>query len=644
MLVMSFLFGLFSLLLMTFFQIQIVDGKKWALLGKRQHFFEVREAPLRGVFFANAASQKVPLVFDLEIWHLFVDPEAIPEEKKGALQELLAGVLGLSSQESEGLYVKSRSRRLKSGLSRHEKDSLFALWTPFAKKNRLPKNALYAVRDYQRSYPFGSLLGQVLHTIQGVKEEGTQLAIPTGGLELSLNEWLKGKGGKRLLMRSPRNAFETGEVIETPVAGADVELTVNILLQAICEEELKKGVLSTGSKGGVALMMDPRSGEILALAEYPFFDPGRYQEYFNTPEKIEHTKVRAITDANELGSVMKPLTAALALKASSDLKGQGKGPLFDPEEKIKTHNQVFPGRKKPIKDTKLHYYLNMDMAIQKSSNIYAALLVDRMIKELGASWYRTELVNTFGFGQKTGIELPGESSGVVPKPSQHSKGWSVATPYSMAFGHNLQTTSVQLVRAIAVLVNGGYLVQPHIVRQIYQGETILVDKSDSTRLKVLDEEICKRVVRAMKFVTKPGGSSPKGDVFGYTEGGKSGTANKVVNGAYSETKYVSSFIGFTPAENPAFVLLVTLDEPEYGFVPGIGKIHHAGVATGPIFSEISRRSLDVLGVPPDDPYGYAVNDPRYNREKADLRKDVLVLQEMYEKWNKFDKDETKKIN
>ena len=632
-LVMSFLFALFGLLLMSFFQIQIVDGKKWALLGKKQHYFEVREPPSRGVFYAG----KTPLVFDLEIWHLFVDAEAIPEEKKKALEELLKGALELNTKEVEAaIYAKSRSRRLKDGLTRQEKESLFALWLPFAKKNRLPKNALYAVRDYQRSYPFGFFLGQVLHTIQGVKEEGTKQGIPTGGLELSMNESLKGKGGRRLLMRSPRNAFETGDVIEAPEAGADVQLTVNTLLQAICEEELKKGVDYAGAKGGVALMMNPKNGEILALAHYPFFDPSRYQEYFNDPEKIEQTKVKAVTDAHELGSVMKPLTAALALKANQSLKAKGKASLFDPDERIKTHTQLFPGRKKPIKDTKLHTYLNMDMAIQKSSNVYAAILVDRILKEFGAAWYRDELVTTFGFGKKSGIELQGESAGVVPRPSRSSKEWSLATPYSMAFGHNIQTTSVQLVRAISVLVNGGYLVQPHLVRQIGQGE-----KTVSAPEKVLDEEICHRVVRSMKFVTKPGGSAPKGDVFGFTEGGKSGTANKVVNGAYSETKYVSSFVGFAPAENTAFVLLVTLDEPEYGFIPGVGKIHHGGVATGPIFSEIARRSLEVLGVRPDDPFGYAVNDPRYNRERADYRREALQLQEMYEKWNR---DEAKKIN
>ncbi len=636
------LFALFSLLIMTFFQMQIIEGEKWALLGKRQHFFEVRDPPLRGTFFAQGPDGKKQLVFDLSVWHLFVDPEAIPEDKKKPLQELLMTTLKMSEEEVEVLHLKSRSRCLKRGLNREEKETLFALWTPFAKKNKLPKNALYAVADYQRSYPFGSFLGQVLHTIQGVKEEGTLLAIPTGGLELSLNEWLKGEGGKRLLMRSPRNAFETGEVVKAPKAGAHAELTIHYLLQAICEEELKKGATAAKAKGGMAIMMEPSTGEILALAEYPFFNPTEYQEYFNDPEKIKWTKVKGITDANEPGSVMKPITAALALKANALLKAEGKGPLFDPEEKIKTHNQVFPGRKKPIRDTKVHHYLNLNMAMQKSSNVYVALLVDKIIRQFGASWYRKELVDTFGFGVKTGIELPGESSGVLPRLGKGSKEWSVATPYSMSFGHNIQTTSLQLVRAYSVLVNGGYLVKPHLVRQITQGSDLLIDKRETEKVKVLDEEICNRIVLSMKFVTKPGGSGSKADVFGFTEGGKSATANKIVNKAYSETKYVSSFVGFTPAKNPAFVLLVTLDEPEYGFLNGVGKIHHGGTVAGPIFAEIARRSLQVLGEIPDDPWGYPVNDPRYDKEKADLRKEVLALQETYEKWNKFDHDETKK--
>jgi cell division protein FtsI (penicillin-binding protein 3) len=631
---MVFLFGLFTLLITTFFHIQVIEGEKWSLLGKRQHFFEVREPPLRGLFLAQGVNEKRQLVFDLEIWHLFIDPEAIPEGKKRGFQEFLIEALGLTPEETEVVYLKSRLRCLKRDLSREEKSLLFGLWTPFAKKNKLPKNALYAVKDYQRSYPFKSFLGQVLHTIQGVKEEGTNFAIPTGGLELSLNEWLKGEGGKRVLMRSPRNSFETAETVQAPKAGANVELTIHTLLQAICEEELEKGVLKASAKGGIALMMQPKTGEILALAHYPFFNPSEYQSYFNDPQKIHHTKVKAITDAHEPGSVMKPMTAAIALKANEELKRAFKPPLFDPEEKMRTESQLFKGRKKPIRDTKTHHYLNLNMAMQKSSNVYVALLVDKIISSFGAPWYRQELVSIFGFGEKTGIELPAESSGVVPNPLKGKKEWSLATPYSMAFGHNIQTTSVQLVRAMSVLVNGGYLVKPHLVKKISDKNEVLLDNTSLQPVKVLDEQICKRVVQSMKFVTKPFGSGSKADVFGFTEGGKSATANKIENGTYSETQYVSSFIGFTPAHDPEFVLLVTLDEPEYGFLSGVGKIHHGGVVAGPIFKEIATRALQVLQTKQDDPYGYPVNDPRYDKEKADLRKEVFLLQETYEKWNK----------
>ncbi len=151
--------------------------------------------------------------------------------------------------------------------------------------------------------------------------------------------------------------------------------------------------------------------------------------------------------------------------------------------------------------------------------------------------------------------------------------------------------------------------------------------------KVLSKSIVDEVVKAMKFVTKIGGSARRADVFGYTEAGKTGTPNKIVNGGYSEKLYCPSFVGFVPVSNPSFVLLVTIDEPEYGYIPGIGKKHHGGMCAAPVFREISRRSLEYLGIPPDDPFGYPPGDPRRNTEKADYFKEIRLLKEMYEKWN-----------
>ncbi len=647
---------LFSILIAQFYQIQIFDGEKWSKQADKQHYFVVKEPFMRGTFVSNTAIKKghpeahQSFVIDVQKFHLYADPKAIPPESRNDVINMLSSALELDSKAQKALLKdlerNTRSRRLHMWLDQESRDLILTSWLPYAKRHKIPRNALFFVNDYQRSYPFGKLLGQVLHTIQDVKDEKTNQAQPTGGLELYFNQYLKGKQGKRRLMRSPRNALETGEVIAFPQHGATIHLTINHCLQAIAEEEIAKGVKKSKAKSGWAVMMDPYTGEILALAQYPFFFPGDYQHYFNDPELIENTKVKAITDANEPGSIMKPITIAIALKANDEMAKRNLPPIFDPEAKVSTSNSKFAGRSKPLKDTSFHKYLNMHMAIQKSSNIYVARLAEKIVQQLGAEWYRKTLQEDFGFGLKTGIELPAESVGVLPMPGKkHANGsleWSKITPCILAMGHNIQTTSIQILRAHAVFANGGYLVTPTLVRKITsQGpdgsESVLLDHTNSNRKdqfpRVMSEKNAKDVLTAMKFITKIGGTSRRADIAGYTECGKTGTADKAINGIYRPQFVNSSFVGIAPAKKPVFVLIVAIDEPEYGYEPGIGKKHHGGTCAAPVFREIGRRSLEYLGIPPDDPCGYPPGDPRHDPVKADWLPEIRQLQEMYEKWN-----------
>lgn len=645
-----FLIALFCVLLVRYYQIQIVEGEKWSKEARKQHYFLVKEPFTRGTFFSVSAKEGHPeklqqLVTDIEKFHLMIDPESLPEKHKKAITTVLTHLLDIPKEEMDffnrQFYIKSRSRKLAMWLEADHKAIILEWWNPFAKKNKIPRNALFFVSDYKRSYPFGSLLGQVLHTIQDIKEETTHQASPTGGLELFFNDFLKGKIGKRRLMRSPCNSIETGDMISCPENGADVYLTIDHTLQSIAEEELEKGVKKSKAKNGWAVMMNPSNGEILALAQYPFFSPAEYQKYFNDPLMIEHSKVKAVTDANEIGSVMKPITIACALLANVELVKRGEKPLFSLDEKIACSSGKFPGRTKPITDTHSHQYLNMEMALQKSSNIYVARLVERIMERLGAEWYRNTLKDVFGFSTKTGIELPSESAGLLPTPGKLNPNgtleWSTPTPYSMAFGHNLLATSLQLLRASSVIANGGFLINPTIVKKVAKkeknGEEIVLYKKASIKKQVLDKKFTEQIVRGMKYATKLGGTCRKGDIAGYTEAGKTSTAKKIVNGIYSEIKYVGSFIGFAPAKEPAFILLVTMDEPEYGYIPGIGKNHNGGNCSSPVFREIARRSLTYLGIPPDDPFGYPVGDPRYDPNKADWHLENKQLTELYQKWN-----------
>ncbi|ADI37726.1 putative cell division protein FtsI [Waddlia chondrophila 2032/99] len=629
---------LFSLLIFQFFKLQIAEHEKWSETARKQHFFVVKEPFRRGTFWSNTAIKKKhpeepqKLVFDIQKHHLYIDPMSISEEHRDVIADEIARTLSLSADERKNIRDafdrRSRSRKLAMWLDQEEKDQLLNWWSPFARRRKIPSNALYFVADYKRSYPFGKLLGQVLHTVQNQRDETTKQVVPTGGLELAFNKELRGKEGSRLLKRSPKHRFETGQVMHPSVNGQDIHLTINHILQAIAEEEVEKGVKRCGAKKGWAAMMDPGTGAILALAQYPFFYPERYPEYFNDPEKVGDTKVNAITDAYEPGSTMKPITVAISLQANDELRKRGEPPLFDPEEMMPTLDGRFPGRQKVISDTRAHSYLNLNMALQKSSNIYPARLVERIIKRLGNEWYRSALTDTFGFGKPTGIELPSESWGVVPRPGKlHPNGaleWSASTPFSLAMGYNLQATSLQILRAWAVIANGGYWITPHLV----------AGGGNLPSFRVLDQAVIDRTVEAMKYVTKTGGSGRRADIWGFTEVGKTGTAEKIVNGRYSKKQTVASFVGFAPVKDPVFVLIVVMDEPECRFIPGVGSNLNGSIAAAPVFKEIGRRTLEYLGIPPDDPGGYPYGDPRSDPENADWVKETRQLQEIYEKWNK----------
>lgn len=656
-LVSIFVFILFGILIVQFFHLQVIEGKKWTKLAKAQHQLVITEPFKRGLFYSNTSLKPFhpevpqPFVIDVPKLHLFADPSSIPDECKSEITRGLSSLLHLdqSSQSKlrENLSRKSRSRKLAVWLDKEQGDAIHKWWLPYAKSKKIARNALFFVQDYQRSYPFGKLLGQVLHTVREEKEVNTRQSIPTGGLELIFDKVLQGKEGKRQILRSPRHPLETGKILTDPEDGADVYLTINHYLQAIAEEEIAKAVKSSNAKGGWAILMDPKSGEVWALAQYPFFEPANYRRFFNDPKLQEHTKVKAITDPYEPGSTMKPLTLAIALKANEVLKKQGKKPLFSPDEKIPTFNGSFPGRKKPISDTHPSQFLNMDLAMHKSSNIYMARLVQRIIDTLGDQWYRDALQETFGFGVKTGIELPSESPALLPTPGRlHPNGtseWSTPTPFSIAFGHNILVSSIQMLRSYAILANGGFDVRPTLVRKIARrhrdgSEEILLDHASLEKRKpsrrLLEPEIVDRVVKATKFVTKTGGTATKGDIHGYTEVGKTGTSEKIVGGTYSKRTHISTFIGFAPAKEPRFVLLVAVDEPEFKYIPGFGKNQMGGNCCAPAFREIGLRTLQYLGIEPDDPYGYPVGDPRRDETKADWARETKALRELYETWNR----------
>ncbi len=630
------LFFLFTLLLVQFYKIQVLEAERWYRLAHKQHHLFMVEPHLRGVFYSNGTlrrghpEQDQPLVFDMPCFHLYADAAAIPDQYREEIFQSLKDRLGSScAQLEEEQKKKSRSLKVATSLTKEQKELIISWWHNYASLKKLKKNLLFLIKDYKRSYPFGKLLGQLLHTVRSeVDPFSDRRYIPTGGLEASLDHYLKGKDGKRSILRSPRHPLELGELLYPAQDGADVYLTINHHLQAIVEEEIAAAVERAEAKAGWAIMMDPVTGEIWAWAQYPFFDPIHYRNYFNDPEKEKATKLKAITDPFEPGSIMKPITLAVALHANEFLRKEGKKGFFTVGEKIDVHNGFFPGRQKPIKETTRYYKaLNMYMGLQRSSNVYMARLVERLIGAVGEHWYRSALEELFGFGVKTSIQLGGESSGKLPFPGKvYPNGrleWSKATPFSLAIGYNLLATSMQMIRSYAILANGGHDVHPTLVRKIIskEGKEIVAQKSAPSLKRLLSRETVSEVVRAMRYTTHKGGSASRAHIPGYSEAGKTGTAEKSIAGIYSKSKHISSFIGFAPLDAPRFVLLISIDEPAVGNIHNMGKNQMAGVCAAPAFSKIGKRTLQFLGVSEDDP-----RNEQWNQEAEQLNK-------LYTLWN-----------
>lgn len=629
---------LFSLVIVHYYKIQVIEHKKWVKIADQQHHLVVKEPFQRGKIYCRSENNKKgrPIVMDVLTYHLFIDPMRIKHSLKEEIIAFLAPRLSEKSIKGH-FYKKARWRKVADFVNIDEKIEIEKWWRVYARKNKMPSNALTFVKDYKRAYPYGHLLGQVLSTVYRNRDEKTMQAVPIGGIEKKYNAQLQGSIGKRYLMRSPKYNIDDAKRHIAPKNGSDVYLTINHEIQAICEEELKKGVTRVNAKGGVAVMMDPHTGDVIALAQYPFFKPDNYPSYFADKKSAQCVNPKSVTDSFEPGSIMKALTLAIGLKANEKLLENNKKPLFCPSEMIDCADATFKGRNRPLKDVSFHKRLNMYHAIQKSSNIYPARIIEKVLESLGPKWYSDQLSNVFGLGNKSGLELPYENPGMIPvygrKYKNGKEQWSDPTPYSLAIGYNVLVNCVQMARAYSVFANGGYLVEPTIIDKIISPEGVVKTAKKREKKKVLSKDIADIIMSALKYTTKQGGSAYLADIPGYSEAGKTSTTEKLVNGVYSKNTHCSSFIGIAPVSAPRFVLIVMVDEPERKYVPGFGTTHFGGKCAAPIFREIGKRSLQVLKVPYDDPYGFAKNDPRTQREKSDWWRETKELQAVYDLHN-----------
>jgi len=408
--------------------------------------------------------------------------------------------------------------------------------------------------EYRRYYPAGEVAAHMLG-FTGIEDAGQE------GIELAFNGELSGKPGSRRVIKDRRgNVVEDVESIHPPLEGRDIVLALDSKLQYLAYSHLKQALETHRAKAGGVVVLDARSGEVLALANLPTYNP-------NNRVKLSGAQLRnrALTDSFEPGSTLKPFTAALALE-----KGKVR---FD------TPIQTAPGKMTigtaTIHDAHMHGVLTVAQVIQKSSNVGAAKLALSMKPE--EMW---TMFDSLGFGAPLKLGFPGEVGGRL----RPVKTWKPIEQATMSYGHGISVTLIQLVRAYQVFARDGDLVPISLAR---------LDTPPQSGKQVFSAQTAREVRAMLEMAVLPGGTAPKAQIPGYRVAGKTGTAHKIEGGSYAN-KYVASFVGFAPVSDPRLIIAVMIDEPANGK-------YYGGDVAAPVFAQVMAGSLRTLGVAPDAP-------------------------------------------
>ena len=415
-------------------------------------------------------------------------------------------------------------------------------------------DGLVTIEDPTRVYGNGSLAAHLLGYVNND-------LIGLDGVERVFDNYLTGTDGLLYVERDVQGRIITvkEEMSRQPKPGSDVYLTIDTKYQKILEQELKKGVDDCGAASGLGILMNPNTGEIIALANYPTFNPSKY---FASDDKIRRN--RALTDTYEPGSTMKAITMAILLDEG----------LVDEDEIIDTENGRYKIANASILDVHKYKKLTVREVLEQSSNVGITKLVDRIDDRTFYKYLRD-----FGFGNSTSISLPGESAGFLKKPDFYS---TLSKPF-MAFGYEIAVTPIQMVTAFSALINGGILYQPRIVEQIVDEHGRTIEKFEPVKIRnVISGETSERIKNLLFGVVEHGtGKLARCDNM--LVGGKTGTAQKFIDGEYVKD-YNASFIGFFPADKPEVVGLILISSPATG--------KYGGVVAAPVYQRIVNRLVE----------------------------------------------------
>src|SRR6266568_1098087 len=531
-------------------QLQVNQHEELASRARSQQVGAIETSPSRGQLLDRQGRE---LARSIDTESFFADPREILNTDNTARR--ITAVTGQDRAELAGRLSEAKETNKKFVWIVRRLDIQSA-----SKLDQLNLDGIYSRKEPKRYYPNDSLAAHVLGFV-GTDEIGLS------GVEQYYNEKIRGEAGKVFLERDrDRRAFESYEVQSHP--GQTVVLTIDQAIQYRTEQALSAAVDRAHAKSGAAIVMDPRTGEILALANAPTFDPN--QPAANSAEARANG---ALQNIYEPGSTFKIVAYSAAIE-----KG-----LVKPDDKIDCQMGQITVAGRLIHDGHPYGVLTVAEALAKSSNVGAIKLGLLVGNE---SMY--EYMKRLGFGSRTGIDLAGESPGILRTLSR----WQPSSIGSLAIGQEVGVTPLQMATAYSVLANGGTLVKPHLLRELRAPDgTVLFQAKPETRPALKPETT--EALRGMSEGVTLHGTAKKAQLDGYTAAGKTGTAQKVDprTHAYSATKFIGSFVGFAPVKNPAVVIIVVIDEP-------LGS-YHGGDVAAPVFREIAEQLLPELGVAPD---------------------------------------------
>ena len=416
--------------------------------------------------------------------------------------------------------------------------------------------------EHSRHYPSKTLAAQLLG-FSGIDGHGLE------GMEFFFESFLKGEDQEITVLKDALGRrFEGSGAPEKGVEGKNVVLTIDRTIQHIAQNALEGSVTANGAKSGIAIVMAPASGEVLALAHYPVFNPNRYNDF-----ERELWRNRAVTDAFEPGSTMKMFSVAAAIDSG----------VCSPATIFYCENGRYRIGKNTVHDTKPHGWLSLQQIVKYSSNIGTVKIGEQLGNHQLYNYLRA-----FGFGQRSGIGCPGETPGSLSP----FKTWSTIDAGAISFGQGLAVSAIQLITAASAIANDGVLMKPLLVKEITDpsGQTLESFAPEPVR-RVISSHSAATVRRILKTVTTEGGTGINAALEGYTVGGKTGTAQKIdESGTYAKGRYITSFLGFVPADHPVLAILVIVDEPQ--------SQNYGGIVAAPAFRQIALETLSYLNIPP----------------------------------------------